>query len=183
MPNVDPLSRDMITDPDVLAALDRADAGAEGSWLVTFLAHEPAQGKPLLDLLEVVNGGEALPARLRHLVRLLLAQMADDPYTASINEKALMRLGLDPLSLADLRWTYEQSDRFDTREKLALRYAEQMFLDAKGVDDAVYTALREHFTEAEIMRIAVITGVNYAFSVLMRTTGATEHDDQPRDLR
>lgn len=177
MPNVDAVPRDAIVDPELVAALDRADADGAGSWLVRFVAHAPAQGNPLLRMLDAVNGGDALPARLRHLLRLLLAQMAGDPYTSSLNEQALLREGFDPAFLADLRWSYSEADALETRERLALRYAEQMFLDAKANDDAVYDELREHFTEAEIMRIAVITGVNYAMSLLLRTTGATADDD------
>jgi alkylhydroperoxidase family enzyme len=178
MPNVEAVARRAIVDPELVAALERADADGGGSWLVRFVAHAPAQGIPLLRMLDVVNGGDALPSRLRHLLRLLLAQMAGDPYTTSLNEQALQREGLDPGFLANLRWSYAESDLLEPRERLALRYAEQMFLDAKRNDDAVYDELREHFTEPEIMRIAVITGVNYAMSLLLRTTGATAQDDK-----
>lgn len=177
MPSVDPLPRNAIVDPDLIAALARADAAGTGSWLVRLVAHAPAQGNPLLKMLDVVNGGDELPARLRHLIRLLLAQMAGDRYTESLNERALLAEGFDPGFLSDLRWSYDDAPNLEPREKIALRFAEQMFLDAKKNDDAVYAQLRDHFTEPEIMRIAVITGVNYAISILMSTTGATAEDD------
>jgi alkylhydroperoxidase family enzyme len=175
--NVDPLPRTAIDDPELLASLARADERGAGAWLVRLVAHAPAQGNPLLDMLEVVNGGDELPARMRHLIRLLLAQMAGDPYTTGLNERALVLEGFDPTFLANLRWTYDDAPTLEPREKLALRYAEQMFLDAKGNNDAVYEELHRHFTEPEIMRIAVITGVNYAMSVLMCATGAVPEDD------
>ena len=178
MPNVDALPREQIDDPALVAALGRADAEGRGAWLVRLLAHSPEQGAPLLRMLDVVNGGDALPERLRRLLRLLLAQMAGDPYTAALNEDALVREGFDLAFLSDLRWSYAEAPGLERRERLALAYAEQMFLDAKRIDDRVYDELREHFTEPEIMRIAVITGVNYALSLLVRATGAMPGDDE-----
>jgi alkylhydroperoxidase family enzyme len=177
MPNIDVVPREHIVDPAIAAALERADREGDGAWFVRLLAHAPAQGVPLLTMLDVVNGGDALPARLRYLLRLLLAQMAGDAYTMALAERALVQEGLAPEFLRELRWAYADATQLDLPEKLALAYAEQMFLDAKKNDDDVYDSLREHFTEAEMMRIAVITGVNYAVSLLLRTTGATTVDD------
>lgn len=178
MPRIDALPTDAIDDPEIVAALDRLEqAGAPGAWLVRFAARVPEHGKALLRMLEVVNEGGDLPPRLRHLVRLLLAQMAGDEYTAAISIYALTAEGLDPDWLGELRWIYADSPLIDERERLALRFAEQMFLDAKGVNDAMYDEMRTVFTEPEIMRIATITGVNYAICLLVSTTKATTAGD------
>jgi alkylhydroperoxidase family enzyme len=45
----------------------------------------------------------------------------------------------------DARWT--------PRERLALRYAEQVTIDAKAVDDALFDALRAEFDDGEIVEL------------------------------
>jgi alkylhydroperoxidase family enzyme len=43
--------------------------------------------------------------------------------------------------------------RWTQRERLALRYAEQVTLDAKAVDDALFDALRAEFDDGEIVEL------------------------------
>jgi alkylhydroperoxidase family enzyme len=41
------------------------------------------------------------------------------------------------------------------RARAAIRYAEKLAVDHHGVDDALWTELRRHFSEAEIIELTV----------------------------
>jgi alkylhydroperoxidase family enzyme len=49
----------------------------------------------------------------------------------------------------------ETSDLLTPRERAALRFAEKLAVDHLKVDDALWTELRSHFSEAEVIELAV----------------------------
>ena len=53
----------------------------------------------------------------------------------------------------------EARDRFTAAEQVALRYAEQITLDAKRVDDALWNDLRAHFDEGQILELTAVAGL------------------------
>lgn len=68
-------------------------------------------------------------------------------------------------------WSQEQLDHlaefetrsdFDEKEKISLRFAERMTRESNGVDDALWTGLRRHFDEGEVVELAAAIGLfNY----------------------
>jgi len=51
---------------------------------------------------------------------------------------------------------------FSDAEKAALAYAQQLTLDAHGVDEKLFARLREHYDEGEIVEISAMAGLfNY----------------------
>jgi alkylhydroperoxidase family enzyme len=47
----------------------------------------------------------------------------------------------------------EASDLLTPRERAAVRFAEKLAVDHRKVDDALWSELRAHFTEAEIIEL------------------------------
>ena len=52
---------------------------------------------------------------------------------------------------------YRESGKFTEAEKLALRYSELMATDPGAIGEEFYGALREHYSEAEIVELGVST--------------------------
>src|SRR5579859_1851648 len=53
-------------------------------------------------------------------------------------------------------------DEFTPAERAALALAERMTTDARGVDEDVWAAVREHFDEGQIVELAAVIGLfNY----------------------
>lgn len=50
-------------------------------------------------------------------------------------------------------------DRFSPAEQVALRYAEQLTLDAKRIDDALWSELRSHFDEPQVVELTAAAGL------------------------
>jgi alkylhydroperoxidase family enzyme len=57
---------------------------------------------------------------------------------------------------------------FSPRERLAAEFAERYAVDHLSMDDEFWTGLREHFTDAEIVDLALCVGSWLAFGRLMR---------------
>ncbi|MCZ6844401.1 MAG: hypothetical protein O7F69_00750, partial [Alphaproteobacteria bacterium] len=66
---------------------------------------------------------------------------------------------------------YEDSEHFTEAEKVALRYADQMFLDSSKVDAAFYDELKKHYSEPEIMELGAFIAVFHAAHMVMRSFG------------
>ncbi len=71
------------------------------------------------------------------------------------------RLGWSEEQIRDLA-NFEKRNDFTDAEKAALRFAERMTRDPHSVDDALWSELRRHFDEGEIIEIAAAVGLfNY----------------------
>ena len=51
----------------------------------------------------------------------------------------------------------ESSDLLTARERAAVRFAEKLAVDHHKVDDALWTELRRHFSEAEVIELVMHT--------------------------
>jgi alkylhydroperoxidase family enzyme len=49
-------------------------------------------------------------------------------------------------------------EEFSIREKLAIDFAERFATDHTGIDDAMWTSLREHFTDTELVELTMTVG-------------------------
>jgi alkylhydroperoxidase family enzyme len=57
---------------------------------------------------------------------------------------------------------FEKRSDFSESEKVSLRFAEQMTLDAHSIDDTLWSDLGAHFDEGEIVELADCIGMfNY----------------------
>ena len=57
---------------------------------------------------------------------------------------------------------FESRSELAAKEKVALRFAERMTLDSNNVDEALWSQLRDHFDEGEVVELASAIGLfNY----------------------
>ena len=66
---------------------------------------------------------------------------------------------------------YESDPSFSEAEKWALRYADQMFLDASRIDAVFYDELKKHYSEAQIMELGAFVAFHYGMQMFMRSLG------------
>ena len=57
----------------------------------------------------------------------------------------------------------ESSDLLSARERAAIRFAEKLAVDHQKVDDAQWTEMRGHFSEAEIIELVAHTTLYIGF--------------------
>ena len=57
---------------------------------------------------------------------------------------------------------FESRNDFSEAEKVALRFAERVTLDSNNVDEALWSQLRQHFDEGQVVELASVIGLfNY----------------------
>ena len=57
----------------------------------------------------------------------------------------------------------ESSDLLGPRERAALKFAEKLAVDHQKVDDALWSEMRRHFSEAEIIELVAHTTLYIGF--------------------
>ncbi len=71
------------------------------------------------------------------------------------------RLGIEQATLDEL-WNHARSERFSPRERAALAAAVAITREPRGLPDPVWSELREHFDDGEIVEILCTIGLfNY----------------------
>ncbi len=80
------------------------------------------------------------------------------------------RNGLTEADYDDLL-RFEDSDRYSEREKVALRYTSAILWDADIADDALWTALHQHFTEPELVELGFFVALTSGQQRWIKTLG------------
>lgn len=122
---------------------------------------------------ELLNGG-ILPIPLKEMVRVLISMKHFCGYCSTVRSNIAIERGLTEEKLL-ATMDFEHSRMFEEREKAALRFA-TLFKDSDdGIDsDQVYDDLKKHFSEEEIIELALLCaqtdGVGkFARSLKLRT--------------
>ena len=105
-------------------------------------------------------------------MRIQIARFAEDPYFSALRSKKAMAAGLTEEIIDAGCEDYEESELFTEAEKVALRYAEQMFLDVSKVDKFFYDEMHKHYSDAEIMEIGAFIALFHGIHMVMRTFDA-----------
>jgi AhpD family alkylhydroperoxidase len=111
----------------------------------------------------------SLPIREREVARMRIAQLNDCQVCLNTRARGAMDQGLTDDLYNQVQHYYDHPD-FTPRERLAAEFAEQFAIDHKGIDDAMWERMREHFSEVELLELTVTcgfcVGMGRAFQVL-----------------
>jgi alkylhydroperoxidase family enzyme len=156
-----------LTEPDELDGFLRTlhDESGDNTPLLPTIAQAFAPAPELLESFIAwyfpwhSNTGEQptrLPARLKELVRLRLAtftgcRACKSARTAEETVYEEDALGVDT----------EHAESFSPEERAAIAFAEKLAIDHYSIGEEDFAALREHFDDAQILELTVLTGVIY----------------------
>lgn len=173
MTYVEPLAREAIADPEMRDLIAQSEAlGVPDDLFPRIAARSPELAKPFMRALLMSHAEGNVDHRLKEIIRILLARFAGDKYFAALRSRKAREMGLDEERIEAGCSDYEDSDLFTEAEKCALRYADQMYLDATKVDAAFYSELKTHFTEPQIMELGAFIAFHYGMQMFMRSLGA-----------
>ena len=167
MPALDPKSPDEI-EPDVMAAIDACAAtGALGKDHTTayMWARRPELALAQLPLHARYHDSNILDQRLLELVRLSIAMIND--CTACKAARKTERV-----SEEDIACLSSTDERFSDRERAAMRFAELFGADHTAIDQSEIDALKQHFSDDEIVELAMFCGLMLGsgrFAFVLRT--------------
>jgi AhpD family alkylhydroperoxidase len=117
-----------------------------------------------------------LPKELIYLVYLRVSQLNGCAYCIDMHSRDLLKLGVSVDKLVLVPVWREAGDVFNTRERMALAWAETVTRVVEtGIPDAAYEAAASEFSEKELSDLTYAIGLMNAFNrfgVAFRSTPA-----------
>jgi AhpD family alkylhydroperoxidase len=101
------------------------------------------------------RSGSPVAPVLRSLVTVRISQINHCPFCVDINSRTLLQRGLAEEKLHTLA-EWRTSPLFNEQERVALEYAEAMTITDRGVDAAMFAALREHFSPEAVIELTAL---------------------------
>ncbi|MGP1680304.1 MAG: carboxymuconolactone decarboxylase family protein, partial [Burkholderiales bacterium] len=101
------------------------------------------------------RGTSPLEPELRALVQVRVSQINWCAFCVDLNSSAALERHTTPEKLVALT-SYETSSLFTERERAALAYAEAVTDPARRVDDTIFSRLRRHICEQEIVELTAL---------------------------
>jgi AhpD family alkylhydroperoxidase len=175
MPRLRPLEDDEATGTQRLLIENARINGAPDPLCAQIYARSEAGRSWLRHWNELLNGG-ILPVPLKEMVRVYISTAHECGYCSTVRSTIAQREGLTEEKLMSVV-DFENSRLLDEREKAALRFARTFKSSDDGIDsDEVYADVKAHFTDEEIIELALLCaqtdGVGkFARSLQMRTWG------------
>jgi alkylhydroperoxidase family enzyme len=135
-------------------------AGRRGALINVYklLLHAPPLAAIWLDFVSAARFKTELDGRLREIVIIRVAHLNRTTYVFKQHVPELSaREGLSDAECAALA-DWRNAASFSARERAALAYTDAMTRDV-AVPDAVFEALRPHFSEQQIVELSVLVGL------------------------
>ncbi len=123
------------------------------------LANKPDIAKAFRNLQGAIADSLTFPAELRGMMWHVMSRNAGTEYCVVHSLHGLIYAGAVPKEKLDALLEFEDSPLFDEAERAALRFAASAGRDPKGVSEAEYNALREHFSEGQIVEMVAVMAI------------------------
>src|SRR5205085_2937001 len=142
--------------PADLAAIYGEFAGNYGPFAnqVAVFAHVPAALRHLMPLLLELRATKTLPKRALELAIVTVSQLNACHYCVAHHKPFLAVEGVSPAG-ADRLLDYQGHPELDEVDKLVVEYAIAAWEQPTRIPDALFTRLREHFSEAQIVELTL----------------------------
>jgi 4-carboxymuconolactone decarboxylase len=165
------------SNPELDELIGRIRGARRGNLLKLYrlLLHSPALAESWFQHNNAVRWKTELDGRLREIVILRVCHLNGATYvlTQHVPELALKE-GLTEAECAALA-DWRGSDSLTARERAALAYTDAMTRDI-AVPDAVFAALKDHFSERQIVELTVLVGT---YNMQTRVLCALAIDPEP----
>ena len=135
---------------------------------LAILAHKPIYVDLITSVSKAIDAQTEIDPGLKQLVELKVARLNGCEYSIDLLEGCLIRREVTEAKLHELDF-YEESTLYDERERLALRLAEQMVMDAVG--ETLFHQVRQSFSVIEILELVVSVALENFYSLVNRTLG------------
>ena len=166
---IEPVDRSEAEEQRLAAIYETSDGlGVPGDLFLGILAHVPKYAMAIHDAMHTSHAKGNVDHRLKEMIRIHLARLANDDYFAGLRSKQAVDDGLTE-ELIEAAGDFEDDSRFSEAEKWALRYASTMFRSPGDVDHAFYEEGKRHYSEAQIMELGGMIAIHYGMQRFMAT--------------
>ncbi|WP_083742293.1 carboxymuconolactone decarboxylase family protein [Bradyrhizobium mercantei] len=154
-PRLRPLTMEEATGTQRLLIQSAQHNGAPDPLCAQIYARSEAGRNWLRQWNELLNGG-IVPVALKEMCRVLISLKHGCSYCSSVKARIAYESGLTEEKLM-ATIDFETSPLFDERERAALRFATLFKSSDDAIDsDEVYDDLKKHFSEEEIIELALL---------------------------
>lgn len=140
----------------------------DGNEILRFLSAAPDHAVDVLQVHFDRWTKSPLGPRLTELLRLAVANQTGCPVCQAVRRPAARREGVDE-ALIDAALADPDSPLLDERERLAVAYASALAGDHQQVTDETYARLREHFSDEEVVELALLSASFLAQGRILET--------------
>lgn len=144
--------------------LSRMKFGTVVTPLKVVYARVPAAVRVSLAVTKFLTKGVRLERPLVYLIETYVAGMNRCGFCVDIARSMAMREHIDLSKLEGLA-EFRTDPRYTARERAALAYVEAITRD-RHVDDDTFAALKEHFTDTEIVEITLINASESYYNLI-----------------
>jgi AhpD family alkylhydroperoxidase len=161
--------------PEIAGLIAEAEAkGAPDPRIASIVTRSPA-GLGWLRYWNVLLYEGLVPHKLKEMCRLYISVAHQCGYCSTVRSAQARVEGLTEDAVAELA-TFEASDRFNAREKAALRYAKRFKEDAVA-NDAAYDDLKKHFTDEEIIELGMVCAQTLGVGMFAKSMGVVSWEE------
>jgi AhpD family alkylhydroperoxidase len=168
--------------PELEAAYQAEADPAKRLMLTTagILMHRPEAARLISELTAVAKHKATISPRLSEMIRLRIAFHNQCRSCMAMRFQEAIDDGLTDELVCSLEKPQEAAD-LSAAERAALKYVDLFATNHLLIDDGVYDELRRHFSEGELVDIAILCGICVGFGRIMASLLMT--DDLPEQLR
>jgi uncharacterized peroxidase-related enzyme len=176
MANLEPLRREELPELEELFKHYDETLSFVPNSLYT-MARRPEILRAFSDLITKIWRTGTLPIELKPLIAIISSQAAGCRYCQAHEAVDARERGVDGEKIAAV-WEFETSSLFSEAERSALRLARDASLLPNLATPEHFEALREHYSEGEIVEIMAVVSL-FGFLNRWNDTMATDLEDEP----
>lgn len=131
--------------------------------LFTTIGHYPKALKPLIDLHQTISKESSIEPRLQELANLEVSRINRCHYCLSHHTRMARTHGVSSEQIEALKRGAVDKG-FSDKEKTVIEYAHAVTKDAEDVPEGLFTRLKSHLSDSEIVNITLIIGLMNMFN-------------------
>lgn len=193
MPRLHEVPRHEATEEVVLQSYDRlfgpdrdpvaepgTATGTPGNWWTVFALVPDVLRHAVRGFALYASPKRVLDPALRELGQTRAGWARGSQFVFSQHCKSCRALGMSEEKIAAIP-SWQVAECFDATERAVLAYTDALVYDGGRVSDGVFEALRQHFSDAEILELTYITAL-YDMHAVMSRALRTEFDDRDEPI-
>ena len=122
--------------------------------LFTTMAHLPGAVRPIFEAYEAIALKSPIEERLQQLAMIRTSVKNDAPYCLHAHMELGLRAGLTHKQIDALRYD-PAGGEFTEKEQAVIAYAEHLSRSGNDIPEALFSRLRAHFGESEIVSLTL----------------------------